>query len=60
MGYYLPWAVVCGILISIGGGLLSTLTPTTTTGKWVGYQIIAGAGRGAGFQTVRVSRHHDT
>ncbi|KAJ5364122.1 uncharacterized protein N7496_009835 [Penicillium cataractarum] len=51
MGYYLPWAVVCGILTSIGGGLLSTLTPTTTTGKWVGYQILAGAGRGAGFQT---------
>ncbi|KAJ5444181.1 uncharacterized protein N7458_008053 [Penicillium daleae] len=51
MGYYLPWAVVCGILTSIGGGLLSTLTPNTTTGKWVGYQILAGAGRGAGFQT---------
>ncbi|CEJ54273.1 hypothetical protein PMG11_00592 [Penicillium brasilianum] len=51
MGYYLPWAVICGILISIGGGLLSTLTPTTTTGKWVGYQILAGVGRGAGFQT---------
>jgi hypothetical protein len=55
MGYYLPWAVASGILTSIGGGLLSTLTPYTATGKWVGYQILAGAGRGAGFQTVRVS-----
>ncbi|KAJ5911555.1 uncharacterized protein N7473_000858 [Penicillium subrubescens] len=51
MGYYLPWAVASGILTSIGGGLLSTLTPYTATGKWVGYQILAGAGRGAGFQT---------
>lgn len=54
MGYYLPWAVASGILTSIGGGLLSTLTPYTETGKWVGYQILAGAGRGAGFQTVRI------
>ncbi|KAF3394017.1 Efflux pump mlcE [Penicillium rolfsii] len=50
MGYYLPWAVASGILTSIGGGLFSTLTPYTATGKWVGYQILAGAGRGAGFQ----------
>ncbi|KAJ5157256.1 major facilitator superfamily domain-containing protein [Penicillium canariense] len=51
MGYYLPWAVACGVLSSIGNGLLSTLAQNTSTGKWVGYQIIAGAGRGAGFQT---------
>ncbi|KAJ5227232.1 uncharacterized protein N7469_007238 [Penicillium citrinum] len=49
-GYYLPWAVFCGVATAIGNGLLSTLTPDTSTGKWVGYQIILGAGRGAGFQ----------
>ena len=54
MGYYLPWAVGCGILVSIGSGLLSTLNPYTSTGKWIGYQIILGVGRGAGFQTVRL------
>ncbi|KAB8071230.1 major facilitator superfamily domain-containing protein [Aspergillus leporis] len=46
LGYYLPWAVPCGILSPIGAGLLSTLTPDTPTGKWIGYQIILGAGRG--------------
>lgn len=51
-GYYLPWAVFCGVATAIGNGLLSTLTPDTSTGKWVGYQIILGAGRGAGFQIV--------
>ncbi|KAJ5678899.1 hypothetical protein N7462_007143 [Penicillium macrosclerotiorum] len=51
MGYYMPWTIACGILSSIGSGLLSTLTVRTSTGKWVGYQILLGAGRGAGFQT---------
>ncbi|KAK7954856.1 hypothetical protein PG988_015550 [Apiospora saccharicola] len=50
VGYYLPFAVLGGILNSIGNGLLSTLTPTTETAKWVGYQIVTGAGRGAAMQ----------
>lgn len=52
LGYYLPWGVFCGILTAIGSGLISTFTPNTATGKWIGYQILIGAGRGAGFQTV--------
>ncbi|KAJ5586969.1 uncharacterized protein N7459_002734 [Penicillium hispanicum] len=50
-GYYLPWAVGCGILTSIANGLISTFTPDTPPGKWIGYQILLGVGRGAGFQT---------
>ena len=50
LGYYLPWSITSGILMSIGTGLLSTLTTTTSTGAWVGFQIIAGAGRGCGLQ----------
>ncbi|KAK7910990.1 MFS multidrug transporter [Apiospora marii] len=50
IGYYLPFAVFGGILNSIGNGLLSTLTPSTETAKWVGYQIVTGAGRGAAMQ----------
>ncbi|KAJ5636568.1 uncharacterized protein N7484_009881 [Penicillium longicatenatum] len=50
LGYYLPWAVFCGALTAISGGLLATLSPHTSVGKWVGYEIIAGAGRGTGFQ----------
>ena len=49
-GYYLPWSVFSGLLCSIGYGLLSTLNPHTTTGKWAGYQILAGFGRGFGLQ----------
>ena len=38
------------MLSIIGSGLLTTLTPTTSTGKWVGYQIIQGVGGGFGIQ----------
>ncbi|GAA6013479.1 hypothetical protein JCM11491_006095 [Sporobolomyces phaffii] len=34
-------------LTSIGAGLFSTMTDTTSTGKWVGFQMIAGSGMGA-------------
>lgn len=52
MGFYLPWAVVGTSIASVGVGLLSTLSPTTSTARWIGYQIITGAGRGMVFQTV--------
>jgi hypothetical protein len=34
--------------MAVGYGLLSTLTPTSSAGHWIGYQIIAGIGRGLG------------
>jgi hypothetical protein len=37
-------------------GLYSTLSPTTLTGQWVGYQIFNGVGRGMGMQMVSGSR----
>jgi hypothetical protein len=54
-GYYLPWGVLCGIMTTIGAGLISSWTPTTSAGLWIGYQIIFGAGRGAGMQIVSAS-----
>jgi hypothetical protein len=48
LGYYLPWTIAGGVLAAIGSGLLSMLTPTTPTSKWIGYQILMGAGRGLG------------
>ncbi len=43
----------------MGSGLLSTFTPETTTGQWIGYQIITTLGRGMAFQVVRViSSYH--
>ncbi|CAG8155807.1 unnamed protein product [Penicillium nalgiovense] len=38
------------ILSSIGCGLITTLAPNSSTGKWVGYQILMGAGAGLGMQ----------
>ncbi|KAF2626431.1 efflux pump protein [Macroventuria anomochaeta] len=49
-GYYLPWGLFCGILTAIGAGLVSMWTPKTSVAQWIGYQIIFGAGRGAGMQ----------
>ncbi|PVH76182.1 efflux pump [Cadophora sp. DSE1049] len=50
LGYYLPWAIASGALATIGTGLLTTLSPTTSAFKWIFFQIIAGAGRGMGIQ----------
>ncbi|KAK0650046.1 major facilitator superfamily domain-containing protein [Cercophora newfieldiana] len=47
--YYVPWVVFGGACASIASGLFTTLSPSTTTGEWVGYQILLGA-RGAALQ----------
>ena len=52
LGYYLPWSVASGVLLSISSGLFTTFTPQTSTRNWVGYQILGGFGRGAGIQMV--------
>ncbi|KAG7097372.1 hypothetical protein E1B28_004722 [Marasmius oreades] len=49
-GYYTPWMILGSILASIGAGLISTFKPDTTTGAWIGFQIIYGAGIGSGMQ----------
>jgi len=49
-GYYNPWMILCVILLPIGAGLLTTLSPESGHAKWIGYQIIFGLGLGAGFQ----------
>lgn len=52
LGYYLPWSILSAVLTSVGCGLISTWSPNTGAGKWIGYQIIVGIGRGAGLQMV--------
>ncbi|KAI1125926.1 MFS general substrate transporter [Nemania abortiva] len=49
-GYYTPFMIVGVILAAIGGGLLTTWTPATNTGTWIGYQILFGAGVGLSLQ----------
>ncbi|KAH0005568.1 putative MFS transporter, partial [Aureobasidium melanogenum] len=50
VGYFLPFSIACGVLTAISSGLLSTLGPHTSVGKWIGYQILGGVGRGCGIQ----------
>ncbi|TGO24600.1 hypothetical protein BPAE_0099g00360 [Botrytis paeoniae] len=45
--YYHPFMLVGAMLLTIGSGLLTTLHPTASN-KWVGYEILAGAGTGLG------------
>jgi MFS family permease len=43
---YIPSMAVGAALSAVGGGLICTFEVDTPTGKWVGYQIIAGASTG--------------
>ncbi|KAI0910721.1 major facilitator superfamily domain-containing protein [Ustulina deusta] len=54
IGYYLPFAVVAGIGATVGAGLISTWNPYTSTGVWIGYQILFGI-RGCGIQLAVVA-----
>ncbi|KAL1987941.1 hypothetical protein VTN96DRAFT_1925 [Rasamsonia emersonii] len=49
-GYYAPFLILSMSLFCIGAGLLTMYTVDISNGKWIGYQILAGAGVGAGFQ----------
>ncbi|KAI7978553.1 hypothetical protein EIK77_001176 [Talaromyces pinophilus] len=43
-------ALASSSISSVALGLLSTLNPTTSAGKWIGYQILLGFSRGLGMQ----------
>jgi hypothetical protein len=45
------WVEVAGAVVAlVGAGLLFSLQRDTSTGKWIGYQIVGGLGWGASFQ----------
>lgn len=50
VGYYTPFLIICTGFFAVGAGLLTTLSIDASTGQWIGYEILAGAGIGAGFQ----------
>src|SRR5947209_4860648 len=50
LGYYLPFSIFSAVLVSIANGLISTFTPDMSTGRWIGYQILLGAGPSSGLQ----------
>ncbi|QKX61430.1 uncharacterized protein TRUGW13939_08578 [Talaromyces rugulosus] len=45
-----PYLVTSSVVVTISAGLLYTLDIGTSTGKWVGFQILAGFGYGMGLQ----------
>ncbi|KAK4067257.1 uncharacterized protein Triagg1_7700 [Trichoderma aggressivum f. europaeum] len=45
--YIPPWAIVGSALTAIGSGLMVTFNKDTSPAKWIGYQLMAGLGRGA-------------
>ncbi|BAE58627.1 unnamed protein product [Aspergillus oryzae RIB40] len=49
-GYYTPFLIGGTAIAAIGTGLITTYSVDISTGKWIGYQILVGAGVGAGFQ----------
>ncbi|KAI0533042.1 major facilitator superfamily domain-containing protein [Xylaria digitata] len=57
VGYYLPFAVFAGVGATVGSGLISTWNLHTTTGMWIGYQILYGI-RGTGIQLAVVAIQH--
>lgn len=46
IGYYTPLLIVGGVLLTIGSGLVYTLDIGTSASKYIGYQILVGAGNG--------------
>ena len=49
-GYYVPPMYLGVICMSTGAGLMTTFSPQTPTGKWIGYQILFGFGIGVSMQ----------
>ncbi|KAH0535975.1 hypothetical protein FGG08_007132 [Glutinoglossum americanum] len=50
MGYYTPIIIVSTAVFCIGAGFISTFSTHTSFARWFGYQVLAGAGIGVGFQ----------
>jgi hypothetical protein len=49
-GVAAPYMTIGSVLVTIAAGLLFTLDIGTSTGKWVGYQLLAGFGYGVALQ----------
>lgn len=50
IGIYAPFMWFGAAVFTVGSGLLYTLQVDSPAGKWIGYQILAGFGAGAGIQ----------
>lgn len=55
MGYYKIPMVIGAAIFTVGAGMIYTLDIDSSTGKWIGFQILAGLGAGAGVQIPFIS-----
>lgn len=46
LGYYMPWYLVGGVLVVIGGSLMHTITLESSTSRIYGYSVILALGTG--------------
>lgn len=49
-GHFTPLVVGGAAVWTVGAGLITTWSQTTTVGQWIGYQILAGMGVGLSYQ----------
>ncbi|KAI9708998.1 MAG: hypothetical protein M1812_007811 [Candelaria pacifica] len=54
-GWYTPFMWFGAAVFTIGAAMLSTLKVGSSAGRWIGYQILAGTGAGAGIQIPFIS-----
>ncbi|KAE8315403.1 major facilitator superfamily domain-containing protein [Aspergillus transmontanensis] len=59
-GYPAPFVISGAAVGTIGCGLLYTFNIGTSTGKWIGYQILAGVGNGFGVQVPMIMAQGST
>jgi EmrB/QacA subfamily drug resistance transporter len=50
IGYYTPFMILGSSFMAVGTGLLTTWNMSTSSGMWIGYQIIVGFGVGCTMQ----------
>ena len=58
VGYYVPFMIANGVIMSIGAGLITTFTPFTGHSEWIGYQVIFGFGLGLGTKPCSDEKMH--
>ncbi|RDW81985.1 hypothetical protein BP6252_03097 [Coleophoma cylindrospora] len=54
-GHFVPFLIIGSVLGTIGTGLIYTLSPTSTSSQWIGYQALAGLGLGFALQLPVIS-----
>lgn len=50
VGYYVPPCLIGNAIATVGCGLLTMLSPSTSTVEWAGYQVLVAAGFGLSIQ----------